>query len=231
MRCWPTWQRDPADQMVCLGDAIQGGPQPAETVARLRELGCPVVMGNADAWLLSGEANRQPSRRPRTQERVRAVVAGAALAPPTARSSPVSGRRSTLPLAGDRNLLCFHGSPDSFDEIILPDTPEEDVPRLLGAYAAAICCRRAHPPAAGAPAWATRFFFNPGSVGLAYNRHQPDEARSSLDPWAEYAVLTVDNGRIRLELRRAPFDLAQLIAVYRASGRPHAADMIAQYAS
>src|SRR5436190_15688982 len=41
-------------QIVCLGDAIQGGPQPVETVARLRELGCPIVMGNADAWLLSG---------------------------------------------------------------------------------------------------------------------------------------------------------------------------------
>src|SRR5689334_25038431 len=48
--------RDPADQIVCLGDAIQGGAQPAQTVARLRELGCPVVMGNADAWLLSGQA-------------------------------------------------------------------------------------------------------------------------------------------------------------------------------
>src|SRR5512144_2372328 len=47
-------ERHPADQIVCLGDAIQGGPQPAEVVRRLRELGCPVVMGNADAWLLSG---------------------------------------------------------------------------------------------------------------------------------------------------------------------------------
>src|SRR5688500_8658636 len=44
----------PADQVVCLGDAIQGGAQPAETAARLRELGCPVVMGNADAWLITG---------------------------------------------------------------------------------------------------------------------------------------------------------------------------------
>ena len=43
------------DQIVCLGDAIQGGPQPAAVVQRLRGLNCPVVMGNADAWLLSGE--------------------------------------------------------------------------------------------------------------------------------------------------------------------------------
>src|SRR5688572_3738664 len=42
------------DQIVCLGDAVQGGPQPAEVVARLQELACPVVMGNADDWLLTG---------------------------------------------------------------------------------------------------------------------------------------------------------------------------------
>src|SRR5437764_5697693 len=44
----------PADQVVCLGDAIQGGAQPAEVVQRLRELACPVVMGNADDFLLTG---------------------------------------------------------------------------------------------------------------------------------------------------------------------------------
>jgi predicted phosphodiesterase len=42
------------DQIVCLGDAIQGGPQPAAVVQRLRALNCPVVIGNADAWLISG---------------------------------------------------------------------------------------------------------------------------------------------------------------------------------
>jgi len=40
--------------IVCLGDVVQGGPQPAGVLARLRKLGCPVIMGNADDWLLSG---------------------------------------------------------------------------------------------------------------------------------------------------------------------------------
>src|SRR5215469_1111279 len=48
-------RRQGIEQTVCLGDALQGGSQPAETLARLRELNCPVVMGNADAWLVSGE--------------------------------------------------------------------------------------------------------------------------------------------------------------------------------
>lgn len=40
------------DGIVCLGDVAATGPQPRETVERLRAVGCPVVMGNADAWLL-----------------------------------------------------------------------------------------------------------------------------------------------------------------------------------
>ena len=40
------------DRLVCLGDVAALGPQPAEVVARLRELGCPSVLGNVDAWLL-----------------------------------------------------------------------------------------------------------------------------------------------------------------------------------
>ena len=43
------------EQIVCLGDAIQGGAQPAETVQRLRELNCPVVMGNADDFVLTSD--------------------------------------------------------------------------------------------------------------------------------------------------------------------------------
>ena len=42
------------DQIVCNGDMIQSGPQPHETVQLLRELKYPVVMGNSDAWLLTG---------------------------------------------------------------------------------------------------------------------------------------------------------------------------------
>ena len=48
-------ERAKVDRTVCLGDAVQGGAQPEAVVARLRELACPVVMGNTDAWLLGGE--------------------------------------------------------------------------------------------------------------------------------------------------------------------------------
>src|SRR5258705_12510091 len=40
------------DQVVCLGDTAQGGPQPSEVLDRLAALDWPVVLGNRDAFLL-----------------------------------------------------------------------------------------------------------------------------------------------------------------------------------
>src|SRR5579864_2984709 len=61
-------RRQGIEQIVCLGDALQGGSQPAETLARLCELNCPVVMGNADAWLITGQ-NTSVDEEPSQQQR------------------------------------------------------------------------------------------------------------------------------------------------------------------
>src|SRR5258708_1773716 len=125
------------DQIVCLGDAIQGGPQPAETVKRLRELGCPVVMGNADAWMLTGidtGAEGKPS------EKHLAVREWSVAKLSEADKTFISGFQPAveIDLGGGEKLLCFHGSPTSFDDIILPTTSEEDFHKFLGAYPPAI---------------------------------------------------------------------------------------------
>lgn len=39
-------------QIICLGDVAATGPQPREVIARLKQINCPVVMGNMDDWLL-----------------------------------------------------------------------------------------------------------------------------------------------------------------------------------
>jgi len=40
------------ERIVCLGDVAATGPQPVETIEAVAALGCDVVMGNADEWLL-----------------------------------------------------------------------------------------------------------------------------------------------------------------------------------
>src|SRR5579864_2931649 len=103
-------RRQGIEQIVCLGDALQGGSQPAETVARLRELNCPVVMGNADAWLITGQNTSPEEEISEKQQEVRtwslAQLSG----------NDVAFVRQFQPtieilLEADKKLLCFHGSP------------------------------------------------------------------------------------------------------------------------
>ena len=217
------------DQIVCLGDAIQGGPQPAAVVQRLRALNCPVVIGNADAWLISGVETADegiPSERLKQMgdirnwslsqltEDDRAFIANFQ---PTV----------TLNLEDGLDLLCFHGSPTSFDDIILPAALDDEFQKFLGPYADHILTG-GHTHAQQIRRNGDLFFFNPGSVGFAYSHYQPD-GQFFADSWAEYAVLTVEKGQISLELRRVPFDVRELIRIYRESGRPFADEAIAQY--
>lgn len=220
-------QRDRIEQVVCLGDTIQGGPQPVEVLARLRELGCPVVMGNTDAWLLTGEDSGQEVV---TEERQRMLDAVREWTLAQLPEDDLQFMRSFQPtvemtLEGDRKLLCFHGSPASFDDVILPDITRQ----ALGAYPAdALTGGHTHVQFLRRIDAGPRFFFNPGSVGFVYSHHQ-EEDDFRADPWAEYAVLSVDGGRLALEFRRVPFDAARLVEVYYASGRPYAEQAAAQY--
>jgi putative phosphoesterase len=222
-------KKQDVDQMVCLGDAIQGGPQPAEVVQRLRRLDCPVVMGNADAWLLSGMETADeaiPAERLRRMGEIRLWSLSQLEEDDRAFISSFQPT-ITIPLENRLSLLCFHGSPVSFDDVILPTAPEEDFQKHLGAYAGQILTG-GHTHAQQIRRNGNYFFFNPGSVGFAYSHHQPDD-QFFADPWAEYAILTVENGRVSLEFRRVPFDVSQLIRSYRESGRPYADEAIAQY--
>jgi len=220
-----------ADRVVCLGDAIQGGPQPAGVVARLRELGWPVVMGNADDYLATGaDSGAEPVSDERRQKLdvVRAWqlsqltetdLAFIRAFPPTV----------TIPLGDGWQLLCCHGSPRSYDDVILPLTPDDEVRRLLTPCEGTITTG-GHTHVQFVRHFDRTFHLNPGSVGFAYRHDQPEEAFRA-DPWAEYALLTAVGGKLSLEFRRVPFDVDRLIAAYRASGRPFADEAIAQYAS
>jgi predicted phosphodiesterase len=224
-------QAEAFDQLVCLGDAIQGGPQPAQTVAKLRELGCPVVMGNADAWLLTGIETGAEPIAPERQVKMNAIREWSLAQLSNADRIFIEDFQPTveIPLDAGRALLCFHGSPTSFDDILLPTTPEDEFQGRLSAYLPRLMCGgHTHLQQVRPIGTSDSIFFNPGSVGLAYShQHTPDTFRAS--PWAEYAVLTAAAGRLALEFRRVSYDTAALIEIYRASGRPHADDLIAQY--
>lgn len=217
------------DQIVCLGDAVQGGPQPAEVVARLRELDCPVVMGNADDWLLTGTdsgAENIPEERRMKMDTVRSWQLSQLSAEALAF---MQGFMPTIQIRLDdeRMLLCYHGSPQSFDDVILPQTPDEIVRQFLKPQEQMVYAG-GHTHMQFIRHFGRTFHFNPGSVGVSYRHDQPED-HFRLDPWAEYALLSSHSGYLSLEFRRISFDLQLLISTYLASGRPFAEFSIAEY--
>ncbi|MFN8420838.1 MAG: metallophosphoesterase family protein [Anaerolineae bacterium] len=217
------------DQYVYLGDMIQGGPQPKQVVDRLRDLGAPVVLGNADDFLLKGYSAEDADTAPERLLRLRTIREWSIAQLDEADRAYIGTFQPTvtIPLNADKQLLCFHGSPASFDELIFPHTPEEEFERMLGAYSQHILTG-GHTHMQQIRRIGDSFFFNPGSAGYAWSHNQPaDQFRA--DPWAEYALLSVDGGRIAVEFRKVPFDVAALREVYRRSGRPYADDSITQY--
>ena len=178
------------DGMVCLGDAIQGGAQPAETLSRLRGLGVPTVMGNADYWLLTGEVTSADEPASDAQKEVRAWSLSKLKEEDL---DFIRQFKSTIKLPlGDEGLLCFHGSPASFDDKIWPTTPEEEFQRMVGGYGNSILCG-GHTHLQHLRRIKDSFYFNPGSVGLSYD-HSKTADESHLDSWAEYAIISADHG-------------------------------------
>jgi hypothetical protein len=132
-----------------------------------------------------------------------------------------------VPLGDGQGLLAFHGSPTSFVHILLPTTPEAEFRERLAPFAEHILCG-GHTHQQFVRRLGGTFFFNPGSVGLAYDGQQSEEGFRA-DPWGEWALLTIDDGRLGLEFRRVPFDAGALKRVYVESGRPFGAEAAAQY--
>lgn len=216
------------EQIVCLGDAIQGGAQPAETVERLREVSCPVVMGNADAWLLTG---LETSPHEQVSEQQLAVRAWSLAQLSEEDKDFIRQFQPTIEIAleAEKKLLCFHGSPHSFDDLILPNTSEDILSQLLSGFDAALLAGgHTHTQQLRRLGKGNARYFNPGSVGFAYNWQLPAE-QFRADPWAEYAIVTSEGDSISIHFRQLPFDVEELARIIRASGKPYAEQAIAMY--
>ena len=212
------------DQVVCLGDTLQGGCQPADVFARLRQFEWTIVLGNADAFVVDAEAGEEvpTERQLDVREWTRTQLGGEGLAfiekfEPTL----------TVSLGGGRELLAFHGSPTSYDHVILPRLDENEFRRLLGSPRTDLL--------AGGHVhlqWLRRYgestFVNPGSVGLSYD-HAQSEEDVRFDAFAAYARVAADDDRLEIAFRRVPFDRAAVVAAIVASGMPHAESFVAQW--
>ena len=207
-------------RLVCLGDVAAGGPQPREAIQALRALDCPVVRGNADEWLLDG----LPAERDDDALYLHRVVEWARKQLSRDEIEFVRSFQATveLELRGNVALRCFHGSPRSNGDRILPTTSQEELDELLEG-AGALVLLGGHTHCQMLRRYGGALLVNVGSVGLplgSLDALAPGPA--PLPRWAEYAVVKAGQGAVSVELCRVVVDAAAAERATRESGMPDA---------
>ncbi len=219
-------ERARVDRIVCLGDVAATGSQPRQTVERLRALDYPTVLGNADEELVNMRAETPGAETPDMDEDGRRLLdidrwCAAQFAPADLDYLRAFRPTLTLPLGDGQTLLCMHGSPRSYDDVIVASTPEDDLARMLSGVDAAVVAG-GHTHEQLLRRYKGTVILNPGSVGLPFERGPGmDDVRNP--PWAEYAIVAEEDGVMSIELRRVPIDVGAVVRAIRDSGIPHAA--------
>ncbi|HEY7417433.1 MAG TPA: metallophosphoesterase family protein, partial [Ktedonobacteraceae bacterium] len=209
--------QEPIDQIICLGDVAALGPQPHEVIDRLRALQCPVILGNTDAWLLTSPVAVQSDT-----ELLRVVTRWCAeqLSPVDKTYLQTFPPVLEVPLDEGRALLCYHGSPRSYDDVIAAITPDKKVKEMLAGFSAAVMVG-GHTHIQMIRRYEDAHIVNVGSVGLAgVNAGSPELPMNHEVSWAEYGVLSVEHGRLSIDLRRTPLDMAAVLSAGTSSNMP-----------
>lgn len=205
------------DALICLGD-VSAGTQAAETVARIRDLDCPVVQGNWDEWFCQGF----PPAVDETGRKLFEIGAWwrAQLSVEDLELMECFVPTVDLDLGDGDTAFCFHGSPTSNMEGIYAVKPDDQqLARMLGeAHSRVILCGHTHVQMLRRHDHS--LIVNPGSVGLPFLDWSPQTVRVA--PWAEYGILSSEHGRLRVDLRRTSYDVDAFLELSLASGMPHA---------
>jgi putative phosphoesterase len=180
------------DDLFCLGDLVGYGPQPNEVVEKLRQLGPSVVlMGNHDYAVVTGDTEGFASHAAEAVEWTRKKIK------PENHNYLATLQSSARLQKGGTSMALFHGSPwDPLTEYIFPGISQAAAKSLIEKGGAKIALLgHTHMPMLYS--FEAEMLCNPGSVG------QPRDG----DPRASFAILTISEGRLSFDVKRAHYDV------------------------
>lgn len=225
-------ERQEPDQVVCLGD-VAYGPCPAEVVDVIRGLDCPVVVGNGDAWnvdpeILEGERAYRGGAGEKQREVHREINGWLRSRLNESQLAWMAGFTCTweTQLAENVTLLCYHGSPRHHFDFILPTTSEATVDEMLAGRRATLMVG-GHTHQQMLRRHRADLLINAGSVGKSpMSVPWPDWAHGRKETTryasrAEYAVLDVHDGAVKVGLHHVGLDGQSVEEMLRDSGMPH----------
>lgn len=198
-----------AEDIWNVGDFVGYGPFPDEVVTRLRTLGATSILGNYDRKVLQVPQKEAIwSQKKDPQKWLAFKWAYEHLAANNRiylQSLPETRRLKVV----DWEILMVHGSPESADEHLNPDSPQKRLEELAEiAKADIVICGHSH------QAFIRRagqtWFINTGSTG------RPDDG----DPRACYALLKLEHGQREVVHYRLDYDIESSVQAIRAHGLP-----------
>ncbi|KIG12426.1 serine/threonine protein phosphatase [Enhygromyxa salina] len=205
------------DEIVCLGDIVDLGPQPCELLDRLHEREVRCIRGNHDTLDEHPPHHMLLEIETWTQ---------AQLGEARLRELAELPEQLTLEIDSAR-VLCVHGSPrDDTDQVLASTTRDtlvswigdHEFDVMVGGHTHVQLLRRLD----------ARLIVNVGSVGMPFERAFDGGAPKIL-PWCEYGVISGADGTLSVDLRRVPLDLERFAASVRESSMPGAARWVEQW--
>ena len=189
---------------ICLGDLVDYGANPNEVVEIVRRRGIRTVMGNHDWAAASGDTSLFNARAAMSSIWTRAHLTSQNLEFVRTLSPEF---RTPFEVA---EAYFTHGSPDDrLWEYVDPRTHSDLFDYyLLRLGVGVLGLGHTHVPYV----WREKgsVVFNPGSVG------QPRDG----DPRASYAILSVEEQGVRVDIRRAQYDVQKAASKIREAGLP-----------
>jgi putative phosphoesterase len=205
-------KKERPDAVLIAGDHVMNGPDPAGAVDALIEMeasGAAIVQGNTDIavadfdyaaafpWLTDGV----PDTIRDAAEWAHDALGDDRIA--WLRRLPAERRL----MLEETMLLACHGSPGSqtqgFDAQLDPSVVLE---RIARTDARVICCGHTHLPDIRDLGW--KLIVNDGSAGYVFDG----------DPTASWALVELDGGEVRAEIRRTEFDTMAVANAISARG-------------
>jgi putative phosphoesterase len=192
--------RAKAKRVWCLGDLVGYIPFPNESIALIQRRASASVVGNYDQKVIHFEQKRSEWKKSKRAAKFDAFEWNSRHLNPKSqkylRSLPQAIRRKI----GKFRILLTHGSPQSIDEPVFPETPQERLIEL-GKTAEADVIVMGHTHRFMSRKVGNQWFINPGSVGLP----------SGNDLRASYALLEISQDKVKVTERKIPYDVSKVM--------------------
>jgi Predicted phosphoesterase len=202
------------DYVAICGDLVFNGPDPVATLTLIRELeraGAYVTIGNTDIAVADGDftaafpwfTEGAPDSHLAAAEWARDQIGDDGV--DYLRRLPWERRLRV----GDDLVLFCHASPGSLTDGFPEDLdPVVTIDRISGTDAKVIVCGHTHVPEVREVGWRT--IVNVGSAGYVFDG----------DPSASWALIEIEGGEIKAEIKRTTYDIMAASDAVSARGLP-----------